>query len=106
MKVREFADLQRQYLRTSWFYLAALALLFFGELGLGLLIDRSLREVWISVFGLLVLAFLVILFFHDRRYKRRGLTCKSCGRSLLGLPGRLAIASGKCWSCGGAAFDA
>jgi len=68
-----------------------------------------LRPDWndglVAVFIILCGAVLVWTARLPNQTKKEGLVCRTCDGGLLNAPGDIAMASGRCPHCGGAAFD-
>ena len=107
MDRKAFVSGRESYTRRNRYYYLAMWLFWIGCFVATRFLPKGSYEIAAVVFFLLCGIGLAGLAWRDRWYvKHIGLSCASCGRSLLGrIEGALAVTTGKCSRCGGAAFD-
>lgn len=104
-KRNEFAQQEKRFNRT---YLPV----FFAFLLGNVFVVNAIPETWGGWYLYLAGFFALLLgnlWFANYREKRRlaeaGLNCRTCRHPLSGVPGDLAVTTGRCAHCGGQAFD-
>src|SRR5215813_1367744 len=86
--------------RERWITAILLSTLFGGTLSTVFARPLDRRPYLIGLFGVLALELLVLGLCWWRSLSRYGLRCSTCGRALTGIPGQVAVASGRCGNCG------
>jgi len=74
-------------------------------------IERHEELTWIGpVLGICLFVFLLgnvalMLWFTKYQQRRFGISCPSCGKSIIGFDAKIAIATGNCGQCGARIFN-
>ena len=110
MRLNDFIKRRDEYLRRDGKFNAIYITVFLSLLFANLYIVSLIPESWsiaylIVFFALLISNVYLTNAIGKRRIANSGLNCKSCKSPLLGVPGDLAVTTGKCSFCGKEAFD-
>ena len=89
--------------RTASIFLPMIALLGTGSIR-GIDFDRWGNWLEVAAFAALVvtlaIATIVLPRLQERRVRKSGLACPSCGEALIGTTGQIAAVTGRCGACG------
>jgi len=110
MKRRDYLKKRDTFLRQDkvfWgIYLVCFFALLFGNIPFAAKVPKSWNTTYVVVLLIFLVGNAVITaWVGRRRMQQSGLVCKSCKKTLLGMPGNLAVTTGVCCHCGKEAFD-
>jgi|SRR5215470_17309706 len=101
MTLVELVTKQKAFrIRERWITAVLLSTLFGGMLSAVFARPTDRRLYLTGLFGVLAIELAALGLWWWRSLSRYGLRCSSCGRALTGIPGQVAVASGRCGNCG------